>query len=320
MNKKWVALLASTAVLTLAACSNDTIATTNKGNITKDELYQALKQSAGSKVLYSLIVEKIAVASVTDKEAIDKEVNEFIALRKASAGGEEAFLKSLKQYGYETEIAFRNAVYANRALIKAIESRTNITDEDVKAAYETWEPSIKASHILVADEALANDIIQQIKNGGDWNALAAQHSTDTSNKENGGSLGTFKRTAMVAEFAAALAEMKTGDISQTPVKTQFGYHIIKVEDKPEKGTLEAEKETIKKELITAKASNSTYQQTIVQEMLKEANVIITDESLKEAMATLLPSNSSTESSQQNSTTTVQPSSSSETTTTQSSSN
>lgn len=309
MKKKWLTLLASTAILTLAACSNDTVAKTNSGNISKEELYQAMKQASGSKILYSLIIEKIAVASVTDKDAIDKDVNEFIASRKTSAGGEKEFLESIKKYGYETEIAFRNAVYANRALTKAIESKTTITDEEVAKAYETWEPSITASHILVADEALANDIIKQLKDGGDWNALAAQHSTDNSNKNNGGSLGTFKASVMVPEFAKALAEMKAGDISQTPVKTSFGFHIIKLENKAEKGSLEDEKENIKKELIANKTNDPIHQQKIVQDMLKNANIEITDASLKEALDGMLnPKTEETQSDTSSSSETTQSSS------------
>lgn len=88
---------------------------------------------------------------------------------------------------------------------------------------EVW-----AQHILVKDEQTANDILAKLKAGEDWAKLASQFSTDTSNKDKSGDLGWFARGQMVKEFEdAAFALTQPGQISQ-PVKTQFGYHVIRL--------------------------------------------------------------------------------------------
>lgn len=85
---------------------------------------------------------------------------------------------------------------------------------------------MRASHILVKSEGLAQDILNQIKSGKDFAELAKKHSECPSGKR-GGDLGFFTRGRMVKEFEDAAFGMESGQVSN-PVKTQFGYHIIKV--------------------------------------------------------------------------------------------
>lgn len=92
---------------------------------------------------------------------------------------------------------------------------------------------VNASHILVDSEETALELIKKIKSGEvDFETAARENSTCPS-KENGGSLGDFERGQMVAEFDAAVFEMQVGELTDTPVKTQFGYHIIKLNSKSE---------------------------------------------------------------------------------------
>ncbi|MBI3761026.1 MAG: peptidylprolyl isomerase [Chloroflexi bacterium] len=89
---------------------------------------------------------------------------------------------------------------------------------------------VHARQILVADEATAKDIIKKLQAGGDFVALAAQYSTDKSNKDTGGDLGFFGRNQMVPEFEKAAFDNPVGLVPQ-PVKTQFGWHVIEVLEK-----------------------------------------------------------------------------------------
>lgn len=289
MNKKFYFATAASALLVLAGCSsNDTVATTSAGNVSKEELYQAMKKSSvGQQSLYRLLVEKVATANLKDKTTVENATNQFMVSRQESAGGQEAFINLVKNYGYDNLDDFKKAVYTNQTILQVIKENLQITDEDVTKAYETYEKPMTASHILVSDEAVAKDIIAQLNNGGDWNALAAQHSIDTANKDKGGSLGEFKPSSMVKEFSEALSTMNDGDISKTPVKSSFGFHIIKMEKKTEKGSFDAEKENVKNELLTTKANDSTTQQEIMTKLLKTANVKINDAQLDNALKSVL---------------------------------
>ena len=111
-----------------------------------------------------------------------------------------------------------------------------VSDDMVKAEYEkikaqTTGSEFKARHILVANEAEAKDIISRLKkNPKAFDALAKEKSKDTGSKDRGGDLGWFDARRMVPEFGTAVAQLAKGKFSEEPVKTQFGYHVILLED------------------------------------------------------------------------------------------
>ena len=90
---------------------------------------------------------------------------------------------------------------------------------------------IRARHILVATEAEARRIIAELKAGGDFAAIAKAKSADPGSAGKGGDLGYFTKGQMVPEFEAAAFALRPGEFTEQPVKTQFGWHIIKVEDR-----------------------------------------------------------------------------------------
>lgn len=114
--------------------------------------------------------------------------------------------------------------------------KTNpIKDEDVKAEYEKIKanvlktPEYRARHILVEKEEEAKDIIAKLKSGAKFEDLAKQ-SKDPGSAANGGDLDWAVPENYVPEFSAALQKLKKGEITETPVKTQFGYHVIRLDD------------------------------------------------------------------------------------------
>jgi peptidyl-prolyl cis-trans isomerase C len=119
--------------------------------------------------------------------------------------------------------------YLNKAIKDAA------TEDQLKARYETFvkekggHEEVHARHILVKTEAEANSIIAQLDKGADFAELAKQYSTDPGGKS-GGDLGYFGRDEMIKEFTDAAFALPPGQYTKTPVKTEFGWHVIKVED------------------------------------------------------------------------------------------
>lgn len=130
----------------------------------------------------------------------------------------------------------RRALYSS-AQIDEITSR-DISDEAIQAAYDAQyanlppEPEFNASHILVETEEEAQAIIDELNNGADFAELAVEKSTGPS-APNGGELGWFGLGQMVKPFENAVVDMNVGDIS-APVQTQFGWHVLKLNDKRDK--------------------------------------------------------------------------------------
>ena len=111
-----------------------------------------------------------------------------------------------------------------------------VTEEAMKAEYERIKATItgtdyKVRHILVEKESEAKDIIAKLKkDAGAFAKLAAEKSKDTGSKVRGGDLGWVDLSRLVPEFGAAVTKLEKGAITQEPVKTQFGYHVIQLED------------------------------------------------------------------------------------------
>jgi peptidyl-prolyl cis-trans isomerase C len=115
--------------------------------------------------------------------------------------------------------------------------RKDITEAKLKAAYEKFlktappREEVNARHILLSSEADAKAVIEQLKKGADFATLAKEKTTDPAGKTSGGDLGWFTKEQMVPAFADAAFKLKKGEFTETPVKTQFGWHVIKVEDR-----------------------------------------------------------------------------------------
>lgn len=134
-----------------------------------------------------------------------------------------------KRLQYLTDRELHNAYFKKHVV-------DTVTDDEVKARYDKEvaalpkQEEVHARHILVKTEDEAKDVIKQLDAGKDFAELAKEKSTDP-NKADGGDLGYFTKGRMVKEFEDAAFALEKGTYSKTPVKTDFGYHVIKVEDK-----------------------------------------------------------------------------------------
>ncbi|KEK24929.1 peptidylprolyl isomerase PrsA [Bacillus gaemokensis] len=270
--KKAMLALAATSVIALSACgtgSSDKIVTSKAGDVTKDDLYTAMKQQSGKQVLRNMVIEKVFVKNykVEDKE-VDKKYDEF----KKQYG--DQFETLMKQQGLKEE-TLKNSVRAQLATEKAVEK--SITEKELK---ENNKPEIKASHILVKDEATAKKVKEELGQGKSFEEVAKQYSEDKGSAEKGGDLGYFGPGKMVQEFTDAAYKLKKDEVSE-PVKSQFGYHIIKVTDIKEQKPFEQEKENIKKELIAKKTQDAEFMNDLITKEVKKSDVKIEDKDLKD---------------------------------------
>ena len=137
------------------------------------------------------------------------------------------------------EIALQKAM-VDRSLLATAAVREYMserapTEEDIQQEYEKAVGTLskkeyKARHILVDSEDKAKDIIGKLQAGGDFAELATANSSDQGSAANGGDLGWFSSDVMVKPFSEAVSEMDKGTITETPVQTQFGWHVIQLED------------------------------------------------------------------------------------------
>ncbi|MFA5528026.1 MAG: peptidylprolyl isomerase [Peptostreptococcales bacterium] len=187
----------------------------------------------------------IAYGSEQQKEAY-KQKEGKVALLNQLAIQEMIYLDALEK-GLENEDVFKEEMEilkANRlkeyAIAKMIEG-AYVTEEEIRNFYDSNQQqfssgsTISASHILVKTEEEAKAIQDQLNQGKEFEELAKENSTCPS-KNNGGSLGTFGREQMVPEFEEVAFSLDRGEISDI-VKTEFGYHIIRVDDKQEAGIM-----------------------------------------------------------------------------------
>lgn len=273
--KKWTVAMSAAAMLALSACNNgsDVVVETKEGNITKEELYNEMKERYGKDVLRDLVHEKVLSKKF---KVTDEELNKEIENLKEMYGVQ--YDLAVQQNGEE---AIRDMVKLDLLRQKAAMEDMKVTDEELKKYYNEYKPKVKASHILVDDEKTAKEIKAKLEKGEDFAKLAKEYSKDTGSAQNGGDLGWFGPGKMVEEFEKAAYALKVGEISD-PVKTQFGYHIIKVTDKEEKKSFDEMKEEIEFEVKKSKLDTSKVQSKL-DELMKEANVDIKDKSLKDAL-------------------------------------
>ncbi len=168
-------------------------------------------------------------------------------------------------------------LYYDRKIRQAVSEETakKTYDEQVKKIES--KPEVSARHILVKTEEDALDIIERLNRGSDFAELAKEKSTGPSGAQ-GGDLGYFSKGQMVPEFDKVVFELKKGDISE-PVKTQFGWHVIKIEDK--RDSKPPAFDTVKGRLIAGMVSQKAVE--VITALRTSAKIEIVDPDIKKAL-------------------------------------
>lgn len=152
---------------------------------------------------------------------------------------QEAVKRKLdKNVDYQTQLDLAKQQILLGVLVEDLSKKVVPTDADVRKEYERVKAErgenagkqFKSRHILVKEEAAAKQIIADLDAGGDFAAIAKEKSEDTGSKEEGGELDWSEAEAYVQPFGEALKALKKGERTKEPVKTNYGYHIIELED------------------------------------------------------------------------------------------
>lgn len=285
----------------------DSVAIVNGEKISKDSYKEemsfygsmlASRQNLKNSIIQMMVQDKLISDDMKANKltVADKEVNDAFMNSVKQFGGQEQFDKMLDDYNMDLE-KFKETVKKDLMYQKHREwfgKEHQVSDDEIKQYFEDNKEQFSkrdASHILVEDEETAKEIKKKLDEGEDFAKLAKEYSKDTANAEKGGELGSFAKGQMVKEFEDAVFSLKEGEISG-PVKTQFGYHIIKLNKIEE--SLEDSKEQITKILTDKKYAD------YIKELNEKANVITESTIANEKAAEAQEGESSDEASKENS--------------------
>jgi peptidyl-prolyl cis-trans isomerase C len=188
-------------------------------------------------------------------------------------GGEEAFDQLVEQQGLsEDEVDNQIRELAlQEALTDELVAELEVSDEELEAFYEENYGTASARHILLETEDEAEDVLDELDDGADFGELAEERSTDPSAAENQGDLGEFERGDMVEEFSAAVFDAEEGEIVG-PVESDFGFHVIEVQELDEGPPLDEVEDDIRAQLLEADRAGAI--QSYLEERTGEATVSV----------------------------------------------
>jgi peptidyl-prolyl cis-trans isomerase C len=165
---------------------------------------------------------------------VDRLVRDQIVLNEIyTQEAERRGLAATEEYRQQMELVRQNVLI--QALFQDFEKKNPVTDAEIQAEYDKFKAQVgdkeyRARHILVENEDEAKALIAQIKGGAKFEDVARKASKDPGSAEQGGDLDWAAPGSYVAEFSQAMTALQKGQMTETPVKSQFGYHIIKLED------------------------------------------------------------------------------------------
>ena len=286
--KKIAAVVAVAGVaLSTAACSNSgtkaTVASYKGGKITQEQYYDEMKKSqAGQSTLANMIINRTLEQQYGDKVPQSK-VNKQYDNYKKQYGSQ--FSAVLQQNGM-TASTFKQNLKTNLLSEAALKSIKKISKSQEEKAWKTYQPKVTVQHILVANKSTAEKVIKDLKDGKSFASLAKKYSLDTATKNKEGKLPAFDSTdtTLDSSFKTAAFKLKTGEVTSTPVKSQSGYHVIKMISHPAKGKFADHKKAIDDEIYASMTQDQSIMREVIATVLKKADVSIKDSDLKNVLS------------------------------------
>lgn len=302
MKKRFLALAIVLGTGLLSGCTNageKTAVSYKGGTISEQEVMDSLKKMQGAdSAVQQLIVYQVFEDKYGD-DVSTKEIDSQYDQTKKQLG--DSFDSQLKSAGY-TEQTFKDSIKQSLAFQEGLKKHIKLTDEDLKTAWESFHPEVEAQIIQVASEDDAKDVKKAADKGDDFSKLAKDKSTDTTTKEDGGKVKFDSTTTTVpAEVKEAAFKLKDGQVSDVITSTNAStynteYYVVKMVKNQNKGNdMDKYKKELKEIATDTKLSDSTFQNKVIGEVLKDTNVKIKDKDFENVLSTFT-SDSSTASS------------------------
>ena len=302
MKKRFLALAIVLGTGLLSGCTNageKTAVSYKGGTISEQEVMDSLKKMQGAdSAVQQLIVYQVFEDKYGD-DVSTKEIDSQYDQTKKQLG--DSFDSQLKSAGY-TEQTFKDSIKQSLAFQEGLKKHIKLTDEDLKTAWESFHPEVEAQIIQVASEDDAKDVKKAADKGDDFSKLAKDKSTDTTTKEDGGKVKFDSTTTTVpAEVKEAAFKLKDGQVSDVITSTNAStytteYYVVKMVKNQNKGNdMDKYKKELKEIATDTKLSDSTFQNKVIGEVLKDAIVKLKDKAFENVLSTFT-SDSSTASS------------------------
>ncbi|MGX7196433.1 peptidylprolyl isomerase [Enterococcus olivae] len=287
MKKKLLlAVIGAMSVFTLAACSgnsNTEIATMKGAKLTVADFYEKAKTDQNSQeIVFDMILSEIFVGKYGDQvtdEAVEEEINTIFG----DTFEEQLAASNLTRKDVESSIRER------LAFEEGLKSHVELTDDDLKTAWEAFHPEVEAQLISVATEEEAAEVVDEAnEDGADFGAIAEEKSIDPSSQEQGNVTFDSANTEIPEEVKAAAWDLADGEISDPiAVDSVYGtsYYVVKMVKNQDKGNDMSQFEDQIKEIATdTKLNDTEFTTKVIGEELTEANVKIKDDAFADILS------------------------------------
>lgn len=281
----------------------EVIASVDGKEFTANELYDSMKNQYGTSILINMIDDYISGIEIENSEDADVYADSLISqykLQYEQYGMD--FASALASAGYADEAAFKEVLVADYKKNEVTKKylKEEITDKDIQKYYdEKISEELNVKHILVIPDVKdgatddekseaetvaynkALDLIKKLDEGADFEQLAKDNSDDTASAANGGVINNVTKEGYVTEFYNAAYALEEGKYTSTPVKSEYGYHIIYLVSKNEKASLDELRDTIVDSIVDEKLeADSNLEMTTWDKIRSKYKMNINDTKIK----------------------------------------
>lgn len=294
MKKKLIlAAVSAMSLFAFAACgsSSEEIATMKGGTITVQDFYDEAKtDSTNQSLIRQLIVLKVFDEKYGDK-VTDDMVDEQFNTTADQYGGSDTFESALESAGYTTK-TYREQIRQQLSLQEGLKANMDITDDELKTAWDSFHPEVEAQIIKVASEDDANDVLDEVnKDDADFGEIAKDKSTDTATAEDGGTI-KFDSTStdVPTEVQTAAFALKDGEISDVISATDTStyttsYYVVKMVKNQDKGNdMDKFNDELTEIAQNTLLNDSTFVASTIGTELQAANVKMKDSDLADLLS------------------------------------